>query len=205
MKTFIKLTLSAWALNSCTVQTHQYFYNMGREGSYAEYDSAKFLKVGNDVYAETTLHNYYIKTTDILGHLAYNNSNNSVACKKDSPRTVYAKLVNKEPTGNIPHWERADSTWLTHKPEGAVEFTPQEHTIHLGEGMTLYKNPRFTKDARVIDAVPVHPTAHALYAYPLAAISLIAVDIPAMIGLNTLMTTGYIIVTPFRLMLNNEE
>lgn len=205
MKTFIKLILAASALNNCTVQTHQYFYNLGREGSYAEYNTAKLLKAGDTLYAETTLHSYDVERQNIIGHLAFGNSNKSMARNGNSPRTVYGKLINKEPTGNIPHWERADTVWLTRKPEGAIEFTPAEHTIHLGEKMLLYKNACGTKTAWVIDAEPAHPTAHALYAYPLAAISLIAVDIPAMIGLNTILTTGYIMATPFRLLKNNEE
>ena len=61
--------------------------------------------------------------------------------------------------------------------------------------MTLYTDAEMNSIC-VIDAESPQATAHALYAYPLSALSLVAVDIPATVAVGAAMMTGTIVTAP---------
>lgn len=198
MKRLFRLAVAVLLLSSCTSQTYLYFYDKGREGSYLKNADCQFWQAGDTLYVEGKLYSYQHKETDFFGLGGFPASRTRYNVQGTEPRTVYGEITVQKNEQGITTWARKDTPWLTQKPGGAVPVKAN-YFYHQGPDMPLYNRTGEHKET-VIEAEPAHASLHALYAYPLAGLSLLAVDIPAMAISNTTFLTVYLLTAPIRLL-----
>ena len=204
MRLLYVLPLVTLLLSSCIVQTHRHFYNMGRSGSYLEDKDCQFLQVNDTLYVEGKLYRYKYHVPHLYVFLEPSNYPYPVEVKNDTPCTVYGEIVTEKDKHGITYWERNDTPWLTKKPEGAKPIK-LKRAYHRGANMTLYYGPLHSHNRIVAEPEPAHATIHALYAYPLAALSLIAVDIPVTVVANTLFLGGGLLSAPYFMLTDDHQ
>lgn len=193
------LLLIALLMSSCTWHSNQIFYNMGQEGAYLEEHECKFWKVGNTMYVEAPLHNYETRQSRIISKLGKGVGTHHYPTQALPTKTGYGEITLHE-SENITYWKRTSRPWLFEKPAGAVPYLNKTGRC-VDPDMPLCTDEK--QDSRlVIKAEPPQATAHALWAYPLSALSLVAVDIPVTLTVNTVMLAGSIIISPVTLTLS---
>lgn len=173
-KRLIQLTLCSLLLNSCVSTLHKYFFAMGREGECVQIAEECQLYRAEDgtVYAKG------YRTT--FGHWPDDYMADLFRCPRyvkhivpveDAP-PVWGE-VRKTDKG----WQRTDSPWFS----GIQAHTPIPGSRLSKTGLTPMQAPHIAGDKTVNAEVttPLHPTAHALYAYPLGVATAFAVDTPA--------------------------
>ncbi len=193
------LLLIALLMSSCIWHSNQIFYNMGQEGAYLEERECKFWKVGNTLYVEAPLHNYYTRQSRIFSAMGKGASEHHYPAQAVPTKTGYGEITLHQGK-NFTYWKRTSRPWLSQKPAGAVPY--HNKTVRcVDPDMPLHTNAG-QDSHRVIKAMPPQATAHALYAYPLSALSLVAVDIPVTVAVNTAMLAGSIIMAPVTLTLS---
>lgn len=180
-------------MSSCSWHTNQIFYNMGHEGSYLKAQECKFWQVDDTLYVEATLHHYKNRAGNIVSCMGKGSALMSFNAEGSSPRTGYGEITLRQGEHGT-YWQRTGSPWLSQKPAGAVPYLNKTGYCSDRE-MTLYTDAEMNSIC-VINAESPQATAHALYAYPLSALSLVAVDIPATVAVGAAMMTGTIVTAP---------
>lgn len=193
------LLLIALLMSSCIWHSSQIFYNMGQEGAYLEERECKFWKAGNTLYVEATLHNYYTRQSRIISAMGKGMGTHHYPTQAVPTKTVYGEITLHQGK-DFTYWKRTSRPWLSQKPAGVVPYLNKTGRC-VDPDMPLHTGAK-QDSIRVIMAVPPQATAHALYAYPLSALSLVAVDIPITVAVNTAMLAGSIIMTPVTLTLS---
>ena len=168
---------------------------MGQAGSYIETQDCQFLQVNGTFYVESKLRSYKKRVPHAILFCEYDNTPKPFEVKNDNPRTVYGEIITEKGRDGIIHWARTCTPWLTEEPKGAQSVN-SEYFRHQGPDMTLYTDSSLHSKT-VIEPEPAHSTIHALYAYPLSALSLIAVDIPTTLVTNSLFLGGGLISMPY--------
>lgn len=188
-KSFFMMSVAAVLLNSCVMQSalHRPIFDWGREGD------GKLVKGHRDVVEidddwHTTVSGVTVYRAGgklyVAAHpttFVRRNRTWLITLQDDHPHYIpdpdesvllYGEVV-KNSKGYL---VRTDSPWLDSLPAGAVKQS----------GKMMMGNHGYCsiKDGIILDASPLGPSAHALWAYPLGTVAAVA-DVPLTVGLWT--------------------
>lgn len=181
-------------LSSCIFHTGKCLYLHGQEGTCLLTKSVQLWKVEDKLYVEAERVPFRLRESSVLSTINHN-SDTEYYIAPGTPRTrVYGEVELHhdccEDCGLS--WKRKNTPWLTEIPAGAVKFRhyrPARKT----------RLPLLKEEEALADEAP-HATPRALYAYPLAAASLLAFDIPVTLATNVGIFVGELISLPFQML-----
>jgi len=182
-------------LSSCIFHTGKCLYLHGQEGTCLLTDSVQLWKAGDKIYAEAERVPFRLRESSVLSTIKHS-SDTEYYIAPGTPRTrVYGEVELHhdccEDCGRS--CKRKNTPWLTEKPRGAVKYRHYRpsHKARLP----------LMKDVEALADEAPHATPRALYAYPLAAATLVAFDIPVTLATNAGMFIGELIILPFQMLL----
>ena len=172
--TLYLLPLLSLLLNSCASTLHKYFFAMGREGECVQLaeKNAIYRAADGKVYAQGYRTTFTPWPNDYMADIFHSPQYEKHIEPADETTPVWGE-VKKTRKG----WQRTDSPWLTSIPNPTR--IPDSRLTKAG--LTLMHAPHQAEDKTMFAEIttPLHPTAHALYAYPLGMITVFAIDTPA--------------------------
>ena len=185
-------------LCSCSVQTYRYFADKAREGEaiYIPRETDKdggaiFYKAGSKTYvrgirsrtrakSSRYIEDYILQTKIHEQHIPVSDA---------EQKSVYCEVKSQKSPNGRRYWEKTDSPWINSLPDNARPFRSSDYL----QGFNSYTVFGVVKVAGVLNSEetrPLQTTAKALYYYPLAAGTFVAVDVPLTLAFNAVLACG---------------
>lgn len=185
-------------LSSCSVQTYRYFADKAQEGELIYIpreekhpQTLPLFRAGGKTYIQGMRCRAVVESADYIAcHLPFSDTGiktKILPAPEEERKAVYGevKLLRTHPDGDRV-WQRTESVWLDTLP-------PNARPMRKGSRATRdFFEPHESEqdDCGRIITRPMQSHAGALYYYPAAAATLVAVDIPLTLALNAIMVAG---------------
>lgn len=179
-------------LCSCSVQTYRYFADKAREGEaiYIPRETDKdggaiFYKAGSKTYvrgirsrtrakSSRYIEDYILQTKIHEQHIPVSDA---------EQKSVYCEVKSQKSPNGRRYWEKTDSPWINSLPDNARPFRSSDYL----QGFNSYTVAGVLNSE---ETRPLQTTAKALYYYPLAAGTFVAVDVPLTLAINAVLACG---------------